>query len=61
MVVPGFGSDLIFRAISGRFDTDNPTSVRIKERSNMLFSGDGYTEPLRLSGLSRQFMAFLKC
>lgn len=43
VVVPGFGSDLIFRAISGRFDTDNPTSVRIKERSNMLFSGDGYT------------------
>ncbi|MEC7800718.1 MAG: Ig-like domain-containing protein [Verrucomicrobiota bacterium] len=43
IVVPGFGNDFTLDAISGRFEVDNPTSIRIDHLSNMLFSGDGYT------------------
>ena len=61
VLVRGFGSDLIFRAISGRFDTDNPTSVRITEKVTCFLAGMDIPEPLRLSDLSRQSTAFLKC
>ena len=43
IVVSGFGNDFTLDAISGRFEVDNPTSIRIDHLSNMLFSGDGYT------------------
>jgi hypothetical protein len=39
----GGGSSFTFSALSGKFTTNNPSSLQITPRSNMLFSGNGFT------------------
>ena len=37
------GTSFTFSALSGRFETNNPSSINIFARSNLLFAGDGFT------------------
>ena len=39
----GGGTSFTFSALSGKFTTNNPSSLQITPRSNMLFSGNGFT------------------